>query len=68
VLNCLSMDSRGEVDAFAEKADAAGGRADHVPSQDHGFMYFRSVEDPDGHVWELMFMDMASAPAAFQPD
>jgi predicted lactoylglutathione lyase len=64
VLNCLSADSREAVDAFAELAAKAGGKADHIPSQDHGFMYFRSVEDPDGHVWEIMHMDMEAAAAA----
>lgn len=64
VLNCLSTESREAVDHFAARAASAGGKADHVPSQDHGFMYFRSVEDPDGHVWEVMHMDMAAAQAA----
>lgn len=67
VLNCLSAESREAVDDFAAKAASAGGKADHVPSQDHGFMYFRSVEDPDGHVWEIMFMDMVAAQAAMAP-
>lgn len=60
VLNCLSAESREAVDEFATRAAGAGGKADHIPSQDHGFMYLRSVEDPDGHVWEIIFMDMAA--------
>lgn len=64
VLNCLSVESREAVDDFAARAAAAGGKADHAPSQDHGFMYGRSVEDPDGHVWEVVFMDMEAAAAA----
>lgn len=67
VLNCLSADSREAVDAFVSKGAQAGGKADHVPGQDHGFMYGRSVEDPDGHVWEVMHMDMAAAQAAMAP-
>ena len=63
VLNCLLADSREAVDDFASKANAAGGK-DHAPAQDHGFAYGRSVEDPDGHVWEIMFMDMAAAAEA----
>lgn len=61
VINCFSVDSRAEVDAVAEKAGTAGGRVDASPPQDHGVMYSRSVEDPDGHVWEIMWMDAAAA-------
>ncbi|TDR94911.1 VOC family protein [Enterovirga rhinocerotis] len=67
VLNCVSVPSRAAVDDLAARAAAAGGKADHVPSQDHGFMYLRSVEDPDGHVWEIVFMDMEAAGAAMGP-
>jgi predicted lactoylglutathione lyase len=52
----LSADSRGEVDAFADAALAAGGTAANEP-MDHGFMYGRSFHDPDGHLWEIMWMD-----------
>jgi uncharacterized protein len=61
VLLCLSADSRGEVDALADTAAKSGGRADPAPSQDYGFMYSRSIEDPDGHIWEMMWMDAAAA-------
>ena len=61
VLLCLSCDSRAEVDALVAKARAAGGKEPRPP-QDHGFMYGRSIEDLDGHIWELMWMDMAAAP------
>jgi len=64
VLVCLSAESRAEVDAVVGKAAAAGGQADPGPKQDYGFMYGRSFEDPDGHIWELMWMDMAAAQAA----
>ena len=26
-------------------------------------MYMRSFEDPDGHIWEVAWMDPAAAPA-----
>jgi len=61
VLLCLSMDSRDEVDAQVAKASAAGGKPDPTPTQDFGFMYGRSFEDPDGHIWEIMWMDPAAA-------
>jgi len=57
VMNCLSCDSRAEVDRITGAAGDAGGTADVNPGQDHGFMYGRSYADPDGHVWELMWMD-----------
>src|SRR6185437_15406442 len=64
VLLCLSADSRAEVDGIVARAAGAGGRGDPSPKQDHGFMYGRSFEDPDGHIWEVMWMDLAAAQAA----
>jgi uncharacterized protein len=63
-LLCLSLDSRHGVDEIVEKAVAAGGKADPGPKQDHGFMYGRSFEDPDGHIIEPMWMDVEAAMAA----
>lgn len=64
VLICLSADSREAVDAMVDKAWTAGGKVDPCPKQDYGFMYGRSFEDPDGHIWEVMWMDVAAAQAA----
>lgn len=61
VLLCLSADSRESVDLTVEQAVAAGGTADPSPKQDYGVMYGRSVADPDGHIWEIMWMDAAAA-------
>ena len=61
VLVCLSCSSRAEVDAQVAKALAAGGTSPRAP-QDHGFMYGHGFEDPDGHIWELMYMDPNAAP------
>jgi len=61
VLLCLSSDSRESVDSTLERAVAAGGTADPSPKQDYGVMYGRSVADPDGHIWEIMWMDAAAA-------
>lgn len=63
VLLALSEESREAVDATTEKAGASGGTADPNPKQDHGFMYGRSFADPDGHIWELAWMDMDAAMA-----
>jgi predicted lactoylglutathione lyase len=66
VLICLSADSREAVDDMVGKAHAAGGVIDPAPKQDYGFMYGRSFEDPDGHIWEVMWMDVEAAKAAFE--
>jgi predicted lactoylglutathione lyase len=63
VLIAISADSRAGVDEIAGNALAAGGREPRE-AQDYGFMYSRSFEDPDGHIWEPMFMDMEAAAAA----
>ncbi|SBV34361.1 Glyoxalase/bleomycin resistance protein/dioxygenase [uncultured Sphingopyxis sp.] len=63
VLLCVSADSREEVDGQVDKAVRAGGKADPTPTQDFGFMYGRSFEDPDGHIWEVMWMDPTAIPA-----
>lgn len=63
-LLCLSIDGRAGVDGIVEKAVAAGGKADPGPKQDHGFMYGRSFEDRDGHVFEPMWMDLEAAMTA----
>ncbi len=62
VLLCLSQDSRAEVDDLVERAGQAGGKADVGPKQEKSeVMYGRSFEDPDGHHWEVMWMDPAAA-------
>ena len=62
VLLCLSADSPEDVDALVETAGGSGGLADPGPKQDmSGMMYGRSFEDPDGHHWEIMWMDAKAA-------
>ena len=56
VLIALSSESREAVTALKQKALAAGGRA-WKPDMDLGFMFGASFQDPDGHVWETMWMD-----------
>jgi predicted lactoylglutathione lyase len=57
----LSADSREAVDDLANKAIEAGA-VEPKPVQDQGFMYTRSFEDPDGHLWEIFYMDMSAVP------
>lgn len=62
VLLALSCDSRAEVDALVAQARAAGGSTPNAPV-DHGFMYQHGFADPDGHQWEVFWMDESAAPA-----
>jgi predicted lactoylglutathione lyase len=55
----FSVDSREEVDRLADAALAAGGTPAGDP-MDHGFMVMRSFQDPDGHHWEVVWMDAAA--------
>jgi uncharacterized protein len=59
-LYCFSVPAREDVDTVAEAALAAGGTEADGP-EDHGFMYSRSFFDPDGHGWQVMWMDPAAA-------
>jgi predicted lactoylglutathione lyase len=52
----LSTESREEVDALFDRAIAAGGTG-YGDGQDLGFMYQRAFQDPDGHQWEVLWMD-----------
>ncbi|MFC3123841.1 VOC family protein [Pseudoroseomonas globiformis] len=61
MLICISAASREDVDAIVTKAAESGGKADPNAPQDFGFMYGRSYEDLDGHIFEVMFMDMEAA-------
>ena len=62
VLVCLDCAHRDEVDRLAGCALAAGGRAIRPP-EDHGFMYGRAFQDPDGHIWELVWLSRPGVPA-----
>jgi predicted lactoylglutathione lyase len=63
VLLALAQESRDRVDALVEAAAGAGGRADVRERMDMGWLYNRAVEDPDGHMLELVWTDMAAMPA-----
>lgn len=60
----LAAGSRDEVNRLVEAGAAAGGRADVNPPEDHGFMFQRTIADPDDHIWEPFWMDMAAASEA----
>lgn len=59
VLLAISADSREKVSEFVDKAIALGA-TEAIDPQDHGFMFSRSFSDLDGHIWEVIWMDMES--------
>ena len=56
VIVALSVEDREKVDQMINRAIEAGGRESREP-QDHGWMYGRSFEDINGHIWEIIYMD-----------
>ncbi len=63
VLVCLSRESRAQVDEMVHKAVTAGGTTYNDP-QDHSFMYGHGFQDPDGHIWELVYMEPSAITAS----
>jgi len=61
VINSLSVDSVDEVNLMADKALSAGGKETNEP-KDYGFMQQRSFQDLDGHLWEVLYMDVSKFP------
>lgn len=60
----LSAESRAEVEELVKKAVAAGGAHAAEPIDMSGFMFGWSFYDPDGHHWEVMWMDESAVPPA----
>lgn len=65
VLIAIDAESREEVDELVKTAVAAGGSVYRAP-EDHGWMYGHSFADPDGHQWEVLYMDETSIPQNMQ--
>jgi uncharacterized protein len=63
VLVCITCESRVQVDEIVKKAIAAGGST-VTPPMDYGFMYGHGYQDPDGHIWELVYMEPSAVPEA----
>ena len=57
----LSVENKEIVDQMLKKVIKAGGREYREP-QDHGWMYERSFEDIDGHIWEIFYMNETAIP------
>jgi predicted lactoylglutathione lyase len=60
VMNALTVDSKTEVNTLVETVLTMGGKEVREP-QDYGFMFGRAFCDPDGHIWELIWMDPLAA-------
>jgi len=56
VIVALSVESREKVDQMINKALESGGKESREP-QDHGWMYGRSFEDINKHLWEIIYID-----------
>jgi uncharacterized protein len=56
VIIALSTESREKVDEMIQNVFEAGGKESREP-QDHGWMYGRSFQDINGHLWEIIYMD-----------
>ncbi len=63
MLIALAQDSREQVDAITAAGGQAGGKVDVREPQDLGYLYLRTLEDPDGHAFELMWMNLQALPA-----
>ena len=61
----LSADSRIQVDQTIKKCISAGG-IEVNKAQDMGWAYERSFQDPDGHLWEIIYMDPTKRPQSSQ--
>ena len=55
----VALDTREQVDEVADQAVRSGGES-AGPAKDHGYLYGRGFFDPDGHHWEVMWMDPAA--------
>ena len=57
------FESLGFNPQFSDDQAAAAGGSTPRPPQDHGNMHSHGFDDLDGHVWGLLYMDLAAAPA-----
>jgi uncharacterized protein len=63
VLFSIDAESRDEVDEMAKKVAYAGGNVFSQPAESQGWMYGCAFADPDGHRWNVLYMDMSKMPA-----
>jgi len=63
----LSVDSIEEVNKIVNEGIKAGG-VEPNEMKDYGFMQQRTIEDFDGHTWEIFYMDVSKFPAVQPAD
>ncbi|CAN5368627.1 VOC family protein [soil metagenome] len=61
VLIAIDVESKDKVKEMVNKAVEAGGST-YMDPKDHGWMYYHSFADLDGHQWEVMYMDESKIP------
>lgn len=61
VLLAVGVESRAKVTELVSIAEKSGGST-YMPANDHGWMYQHSFADPDGHQWELLYIDESKLP------
>lgn len=61
VINAVSVGSKKKVDEMVDKAHKAGAKK-YKETDDYGWMYSRAFEDVDGHLWEVLYMDLSKFP------
>ena len=64
VLLSIDAESKEEVDEMARKATDAGGKTNHQPGEMTGWMYGCVFSDPDGHRWNVLYMNMSKMPGS----
>lgn len=57
----LSVDSVDEMNRIVTSGLQAGG-IEPSEMKDYGFIQLRTIEDFDGHTWEIFFMDLSKFP------
>ncbi len=62
VLFSIDAESKEEVDEMARRAIDAGGKSNHQPNEMKGWMYGCVFTDPDGHRWNVLYMDKGKMP------
>ena len=62
VLLSIAVESVDKMNEIVENA-LAGGGTEPMPAKDYGFMQQRTLADPDGHIWEIFFMDVSKIPS-----
>ncbi len=61
VLIAIDVESKDKVKEMVSKAVEAGGST-YMDPKDHGWMFYHSFADLDGHQWEVMYMDESKIP------